>query len=126
MTCRLFIDEVGNDDTRHPGERYLSVTGIITKKVAHDRPITTEIEVLKIDLFGHNPPQWTVILHRNEIVRRVLPFDCLPDPKVNAEWERRILGLIEDLPYSSSNDMCYGSIATSSPVMLSPNLASKR
>ena len=31
MTCRLFIDEVGNDDTKTPSERYLSLTGIITK-----------------------------------------------------------------------------------------------
>lgn len=99
MTCRLFLDEVGNDDVRHPAERFLSITGITTKLAAHDKRITTEIEQLKSDLFGHNPPQWTVILHRKEIVRRERPFDNLWDPIINAEWERRILHLIGSLPY---------------------------
>jgi hypothetical protein len=99
MTCRLFVDEVGNDDVRHPDERYLSLTGITTKISIHDRRITSEIERLKTELFGHNPPQWTVVLHRKEIVRRERPFDNLSDPAINALWEERILHLIGSLPY---------------------------
>lgn len=99
MTCRLFIDEVGNDDVRHPDERFLSITGIIAKLHGHSAHITPEIEQLKADLFGHAPPDQTVILHRKEIVRREPPFDVLHDASINAEWERRILGLISTLPY---------------------------
>lgn len=99
MSCRLFIDEVGNDDVNHPAERFLSVTGITTKISSHSRVITPEIELLKANLFGHNPPQWPVVLHRKEIVRRESPFDNLSDPNVNQEWEARILHLIGSLPY---------------------------
>jgi hypothetical protein len=99
MTCRLYIDEVGNDDTKTESERYLSLTGIITKKRSHLHHITPAIEQLKADLFGHDPPHTTVILHRREIVRREPPFDCLKDEEKNAEWERRLLELIETLPY---------------------------
>jgi hypothetical protein len=67
MTCRLFIDEVGNDDTRSVSERYLSLTGIITKTHGHDRRITPAIEALKAKFFGHDPPRKVVVLHRREI-----------------------------------------------------------
>ena len=100
MTCRLYIDEVGNDDTKTASEQYLSLTGIITKIRTHDAVIQPEIERLKSEVFGHNPPQWTVILHRKEIVRKEKPyFDCLQNPKVNADWENSLLALIENLPY---------------------------
>jgi hypothetical protein len=55
MTCRLFIDEVGNNDVKTLEEQFLSITGIITKKRGHDHVITPEIEKLKTDIFGHNP-----------------------------------------------------------------------
>ncbi len=99
MTCRLFIDEVGNDDVKTPSERYLSIVGIITKIHGHETQITPEIEKLKRGLFGHDPPRHTVILHRKEIVRKEFPFQALQDEGVNAEWEQRILKLIEELPY---------------------------
>jgi hypothetical protein len=69
MKCRLFIDEVGNSDVNHPAERYLSLTGIITKVAFHDNRLTPEIEALKAGLFGHNSPKNTVVLHRKEILR---------------------------------------------------------
>src|SRR6185437_3364502 len=103
MTCRLYIDEVGNDDTVSESERYLSLTGITTKIHGHDTQIHPEIEKLKNELFGHNPPQYPVILHRREIVRKEKPFDCLQDKKINAEWECRILSLIETLPYIANS-----------------------
>ncbi|WP_315743596.1 MULTISPECIES: DUF3800 domain-containing protein [unclassified Bradyrhizobium] len=99
MTCRLFIDEVGNADVKTPSERFLSVTGIITKVHGHQNIITPEIEKLKKDLFNHDPITNPVILHRKEIVRKEKPFGSLQDLAVNAEWETRILGLIETLPY---------------------------
>jgi uncharacterized protein DUF3800 len=99
MTCRLYIDEVGNDDTHTVSERYLSLTGITTKIHGHDTIIQPEIERLKNRIFGHNPPQYPVILHRREIVRREPPFDSLWDAVVNEDWENSILGLIDKLPY---------------------------
>jgi hypothetical protein len=99
MTHRLYIDEVGNDDIDTAAERYLSLTGIITRVFRHDNYITPKIEGLKSRIFGHNPPQWTVVLHRREIVRRESPFDCLWDKAINADWEDSILRLIEVLPY---------------------------
>jgi hypothetical protein len=99
MTCRLYIDEVGNDDVKTPEEQFLSITGIITKKRGHNHVITPEIEKLKTDIFGHHPQSNPIILHRREIVRKEYPFDSLSDPAVNAQWQSRILGLIETLPY---------------------------
>jgi len=99
MTCRLYLDEVGNDDVVHPAEQYLSITGITTKVSAHDNHITREIEQLKADLFGHYPPYRTVVLHCKEIVRKEGDFKILRDVAANAVWERRILDLIERLPY---------------------------
>jgi hypothetical protein len=105
MTCRLFIDEVGNDDTNSSSERFLSLTGIITKKRSHDNHITPAIEQLKADFFGHSPDN-IVILHRRELVRREPPFECLWNEEINKEWEARLLKLIEELPYIAnySND----------------------
>jgi hypothetical protein len=99
MTCRLFIDEVGNDDVKTREEQFLSITGIITKKRGHDHIITPEIEGLKTDLFGHHPITNPVILHRREIVRKEAPFQALQSPEINAQWQTRILGLIQTLPY---------------------------
>jgi hypothetical protein len=99
MTCRLYIDEVGNDDVKHPAERYLSVVGIITKIHGHDTKIAPEIERLKRDLFDHDPPTRIVILHRKEIVRKEWPFDSLQSAAINSEWEQRLIALIETLPY---------------------------
>lgn len=93
------MDEVGNDDTRTAAERYLSLTGIITKVHGHDYQIAPAIEALKARLFGHNPPRKTVILHRREIRRRERPFEVLRDEATNAQWEAAILNLIETLPY---------------------------
>ena len=70
MTCRLYIDEVGNDDVKTSSERFLSLTGIVTKLHGHDQVIAPEIEKLKQDLFNHDPVTNPVILHRKEIVRR--------------------------------------------------------
>jgi hypothetical protein len=99
MTCRLYVDEVGNDDVNHPAEQYLSLTGIITKVVSHDKLITPQIESLKTDLFGHSMPNNMIILHRKEILRREPPFHTLNDPVKNAEWEARVLDLIDKLPF---------------------------
>src|SRR4051794_13971554 len=99
MSCRLYIDEVGNDDVVSESERYLSLTGITTKLHGHDTIIAPAIEAIKREFFGHNPPICTIILHRRELVRKEPPFVALQDPETNARWEARLLRLIEELPY---------------------------
>jgi hypothetical protein len=99
MMCRLYLDEVGNDDVSTPTERFLSITGITTKISSHENYITPEIESLKADLFGHSLPDNAVILHRREIVRREGHFTVLREKAVNESWESRILDLIGSLPY---------------------------
>jgi len=99
MTCRLFIDEVGNDDIDHPAEQYLSLTGILCKSRGHNNRIKPLIEAAKATFFGHNPPQKMVILHRKELVRHEPPFEALQDSVVNAKWEETVLDLVSSLPY---------------------------
>ncbi len=99
MTCRLYICAVGNDNVRRAAERYLSVVGIIVKAHGDAARITPEIENLKAELFGHAPPEHTIILHPREIQRKETPFKVLRQEATNSEWERRLLGLIEGLPY---------------------------
>lgn len=99
MICRLFIDEVGNDDVDHPQEQYLSLTGAIAKRAGCERQITPRIEAIKAEFFGHTPPAKTVVLHRRELVRREPPFQALRDEVTNARWEAAVLTLLDDLPY---------------------------
>lgn len=101
MTCRLFIDEVGNDDINHPAEQYLSLTGIMCNSDGHNTRIKPEIEAAKTKFFGHNPPQNTIILHRRELVRHEKPFEALQDVGINDDWEKTVLGLVGNLPYTA-------------------------
>ena len=101
MVCRLFIDEVGNDDVDHPAEQYLSLTGIICDKPGHGEAIKPRIEQAKTDFFGHNPPAKIVILHRRELVRREPPFECLHDEITRAAWDACVLDLVGSLPYTA-------------------------
>jgi len=99
MTCRLFIDEVGNDDIEHPAEQYLSLTGVLCKTSGHNTRITPKIEAAKAKFFGHNPPHKTVVLHRRELVRHEPPFEALRDDAINTAWQKTVLELISGLPY---------------------------
>jgi hypothetical protein len=99
MTCRLFIDEVGNDDVSSPAEQYLSVSGIYCKVRHHDTKITPIIEAVKTKFFGHDPVTNPVILHRRELVRKEKPFEALRDEVLNKEWEAATLAMLSDLPY---------------------------
>ena len=83
----------------------MSLTGITTKIRSHDKHVTPAIEELKARLFGHSLPNRIVILHRREIMRREAPFECLRDEKINADWERSLLELIEKLPYIANTVM---------------------
>ncbi len=99
MTCRLFIDEVGNGNLRGAAAddnvRYLSLTGILTKIDLHERAIRPSVDELKIDIFGTAD----VILHRREIMRREGIFSALRDKGKAEEFDMALLTLIRDCPY---------------------------
>ncbi len=99
MTCRLFIDEVGNNDLKgsatDPNVRYLSLTGLILKRSAHDATVTPAVDALKIRHFGDA----SVILHRREIMRREGVFACLRNPLAASNFDADLLDLFDRLPY---------------------------
>jgi hypothetical protein len=101
MTCRLFVDEVGNGDLKgaatDPNIRYLSLTGIITKRRAHDATIQPRLDRLKDRFF--NSCDGAVILHRRDIMRRKGPFEILRNDKIRSAFDDELLALVYRLPY---------------------------
>lgn len=102
MTCRLYIDEVGNGDldgaAEDPNVRYLSLTGVIMKTAAHDRRLQPAIEKLKavhLEDIGDNPR----ILHRREIMRAEGCFRPLRDMEKRALFNADLLRMMADQPY---------------------------
>jgi Protein of unknown function (DUF3800) len=99
MTCRLFIDEVGNSDLEgsadDPNVRYLSLTGIIIKRGAHDGAVTGSVTGLKQKHFA-DPG---IVLHRREIIRREGVFAVLRAPFAQAAFDADLLNLFDRLPY---------------------------
>lgn len=102
MLCRLYVDEVGNNDlknaTTNENVRFLSLTGITTFRHFHDENIQPVIDNLKAEYFGHTQDN-PVILHRREMVDRVEPFEILNDDGVRAVFDERLLTLMDQLPY---------------------------
>lgn len=102
MTCRLYIDEVGNGDLNgaadDPNIRYLSLTGIIMKTAAHDRRLQPAIDALKavhLGDIGDNPR----ILHRREIMRSEGCFSPLKDDEARGRFNEDLLRIMRDQPY---------------------------
>ncbi len=102
MSCRLFIDEVGNADLRgsatEDNVRYLSLTGIITKQAVHDRYFQPHLDALKAAHFGHSEAT-PLILHRREIMRAEGPFAVLRDAGKRTAFDADLLCLLKTLPY---------------------------
>ena len=102
MEFRLYVDEVGNGDLKGAATdaniRYLSLTGVLTRKITHDRVIQPRFDTLKESLFGP-VPAIPVVLHRRDLVRREGPFAILRDPEMLQTFNTAILSLFEDLPY---------------------------
>lgn len=102
MTCRLFVDEVGNSDLKgaagDDNVRYLSLTGVVMKIGAHDRrlqPAFNSLKAVHLGETGDNP----VILHRREIVRREGCFSVLRDEAKRDAFNADLMRIITDQPY---------------------------
>lgn len=95
---RLFFDETGNGDLRaakkDSNQRYLSLTGLAIRQDLHDGDITTQLNTLKTDVFGHA----NIVLHRREIIDAKGEFAVLNNAAVRAKFDAGFLALIERLP----------------------------
>lgn len=102
--CRLYIDEVGTGDLKvaseNPNERYLSLTGLITRIDMYDRRFVPELAELKSAVFGSEGSN--LILHRREIMRREGAFARLRDADIGRQFDDGMLHLFRDLPYLAS------------------------
>ena len=99
MTYRLYIDEVGNSDLKGSATddniRYLSLTGIATKRLLHDKKIAPQLDALKASTIG----KVTAILHRREIVQRKGIFRALDDHALRRRFDEGLLAFVRTAPY---------------------------
>jgi hypothetical protein len=95
------LDEVGNGDldgaAHIDNERYLSLTGIITRLDLHQRRFQPDVLGFKTDIFGPDIGQ-SLVLHRREIVRREGQFKVLRDDGLKARFDSGLLSLFADFP----------------------------
>lgn len=99
--CRLFIDEVGNDDLKpsshDANQQYLSLTSLVTRCDLYDRRFVPKLAEFKADVFGTGGEK--IILHRREIMRREKEFVCLRDEIRREQFDTGMLNLFRNLPY---------------------------
>ena len=99
MTYRLFIDEVGNSDLQGSSTddniRYLSLTGIATKRRLHDDKIAPALDQLKLQVFG----SIAINLHRREVVQRKGVFRALDDLHRRSLFDAGVKELVSTAPY---------------------------
>ena len=98
---RIYIDEVGNHDMEHvddPNQRFLALTGAILSS-EHTRNIfQPEFNAIKTEFFQHDPDE-PVILHRNEMVRKVGAFKVLMASETQRRFDARLLAALEKWDY---------------------------
>ena len=98
---RLYIDETGNPDlgsSDDPNHRYLSLTGVIIERDHVRNILTPRLNALKQEFFDPDPDE-PIVLHRKDIMKRNWPFHTLRNPALAAEFDRRLLSLLQDCEY---------------------------
>jgi hypothetical protein len=99
---RLYIDEVGNPDLEssdNPNHRFLNLTGVILELEYVESVIHPQMEALKAKFFRSHPDE-PIIFHRKEMVNAKPPFENLTNPRVQEEFDRELLGLIDLWEYT--------------------------
>lgn len=102
----MYVDECGNADLKssgNPNHRFLSLTGLILKRKDVVRVLLPALDDLKSEIFGAHPDdEVPIVLHRRDLLdRKRPPFDVLAsDPVKSAEFDRRLLHLINTLDYT--------------------------
>jgi len=102
MKYRIYIDEVGNHhlgSSSIPGNRYLSLTGIIVDLDYVKTVMHPEMEELKSSFFGSHPDE-PLIFHRKELVNARAPFAILQDESVKETFDAELLGKMEEWTYT--------------------------
>ncbi len=97
MKLRIYIDEVGNNDLGNSANeihRFLCLTGVVFNLDYVKTTLTPDIESLKSKYFDNHPDE-PIILHRKEILNKKYPFKVLTDPKVENEFNRAFLALLD-------------------------------
>jgi len=97
---RIFIDESGGTGINFEdiNDRYLTLTGVIIKLDDYFKRINPEIDRFKEDIFGRLPGK-SIILHRDEIIRKQNYFKILFDKNIQKRFDDGILTLFNELPY---------------------------
>ncbi len=101
MKYRIYIDEVGNHDLGSsdvPGNRYLSLTGVIVELEHVRNVLHPEMEILKSSFFGSHPDE-PLILHRKELVNARYPFSALRDAAVKQAFDEQLIEKMEQWEY---------------------------
>jgi Protein of unknown function (DUF3800) len=99
---RLYIDEVGNSDLKgasaDPNVRFLSLSGVMTKRTLHDSRLAPALEHLKRH-FPRSAHGETLNFHRRDIMRREGVFSVLRDPQLLAIFNDELADLVKAQPY---------------------------
>lgn len=98
MKHRMYIDESGNADLGHlddPNNRFLSLTGVIIDIAYANEIVRPAMEEFKLRAFGRS-----VVLHREDIVKRLGPFGALSDENARAQFDQGMLTLLSGWDYS--------------------------
>jgi hypothetical protein len=95
---RLYVDESGDHSFRAMAgaewrKRYLCLFGCVFETRHYEPRFCTAIENFKKKHFGEDPDE-RVILHREDIVQRRPPFDCLQDEQRQNAFNADLLVLI--------------------------------
>jgi len=96
---RLYVDESGDHSFRIIAgaewrKRYLCLFGCIFETNSYERGFCGIVKEFKAKHFGEDPDE-RVILHREDIVQKRPPFDCLLDEKKLNEFNGDLLSLIK-------------------------------
>ena len=93
---RVYIDESGDHtyrDTENLSTRYLALTGVVVDRAHYDESIVPTLNALKRKHFVGD----SVILHREDILRRKGWFRVLLDPARAAAWDDDLVEFVGDL-----------------------------
>ncbi len=93
----MYVDECGDHvmlpQLGTPQQRYLSLTGVWITRDEMVNQIRPEMEKLKRDHFDYDADE-SLILHRNDIVRRSGKFAVLRDPVRRAQFDQDLLSCL--------------------------------
>jgi hypothetical protein len=81
-----------------PNQRFLALTGVIISSEHSVNVFQPEFNHIKTEFFQADPDE-PVILHRNEIVRKLGPFKVLMNPETSARFNLRLLQALEKWDY---------------------------